>query len=54
MATSAKATIDDLHRVEGKADHSGDREPRVFRRGETADAEAAVPGWQFAVDELFE
>jgi Uma2 family endonuclease len=29
-------------------------EPRVFRRGEIADAEPALPGWTFAVDELFE
>ncbi|HEX6036844.1 MAG TPA: Uma2 family endonuclease [Longimicrobium sp.] len=27
--------------------------PSVFRRGETADAEPAVPGWRFAVDDLF-
>ena len=27
--------------------------PRVFHRGETADAEPAVPGWTIAVDELF-
>ena len=27
--------------------------PDVYRRGETADAEPAVPGWRFAVDELF-
>ena len=27
--------------------------PVVFRRGETADAEPAVPGWRFPVDELF-
>mgnify|MGYP002777129773 CR=1 FL=1 len=27
--------------------------PTVFRRGETADAEPAVPGWRFPVDELF-
>jgi Uma2 family endonuclease len=26
----------------------------VFRRGETADAEPAVPGWRMPVDELFE
>ncbi|HEU4391077.1 MAG TPA: Uma2 family endonuclease [Blastocatellia bacterium] len=26
---------------------------RVFRRGETADAEPALPGWQFSVDDLF-
>ena len=29
-------------------------EPRVFRRGEIADAEPALPGWRMAVDELFE
>lgn len=28
--------------------------PQVFRRGETADAEPAVSGWLFPVDELFE
>jgi Uma2 family endonuclease len=29
-------------------------QPRVFRRGETATAELAVPGWSMAVSELFE
>lgn len=29
-------------------------QPIIFRRGETADAEPAVPGWKFLVDELFE
>jgi Uma2 family endonuclease len=29
-------------------------EPRVFRRGEIADAEPALSGWTFPVDELFE
>jgi len=28
--------------------------PVVFRRGEQADAEPAVPGWRMTVDELFE
>ena len=28
--------------------------PVIFRRGEIADAEPAVPGWRMAVDELFE
>jgi Uma2 family endonuclease len=28
--------------------------PRVYRRGEVAEAEPAVPGWTFPVDELFE
>ena len=27
--------------------------PAVFRRGQMADAEPAVPGWRFAVDDLF-
>ena len=27
--------------------------PRVFRRGDIADAEPAVPGWRMPVDELF-
>jgi Uma2 family endonuclease len=27
--------------------------PAVYRRGETAEAEPALPGWQFSVDELF-
>lgn len=27
--------------------------PDVYRRGETAEAEPAVPGWRFPVDELF-
>lgn len=26
--------------------------PQIFRRGEVADAEPAVPGWRFEVDEL--
>jgi len=32
----------------------GSAEPAVFRRGELAHAEPAVPGWRFRVDELFE
>jgi Uma2 family endonuclease len=27
--------------------------PKVYHRGETAEAEPAVPGWTFPVDELF-
>ena len=27
--------------------------PRIFRRGEVADAEPAVPGWTMPVDDLF-
>jgi Uma2 family endonuclease len=34
--------------------HADDPEnPVVFHRGEIADAEPAVPGWRFPVDELF-
>ena len=29
-------------------------EPRIYRRGERAEAEPAVPGWSMAVDDLFE
>ena len=29
-------------------------QPHIFRRGETADAEPAVPGWAMPVDALFE
>ena len=29
-------------------------EPTIYRRGQTAEAEPAVPGWRMAVDELFE
>jgi Uma2 family endonuclease len=28
--------------------------PAIYRRGETAEAEPAVPGWKFSVDELFD
>jgi Uma2 family endonuclease len=28
--------------------------PTIYHRGETAEAEPAVPGWQMAVDDLFE
>jgi Uma2 family endonuclease len=29
-------------------------EPTIYRRGEMAEAEPAVPGWKMPVDELFE
>jgi Uma2 family endonuclease len=29
-------------------------QPAIFRRGQMADAEPAVPGWRVAVDELFD
>jgi len=37
-----------------KSDKATDPEtPVIYRRGEMADAEPAVPGWRMAVDELF-
>jgi Uma2 family endonuclease len=34
--------------------HADDPErPKIFRRGESADAEPAVPGWSMPVDDLF-
>ncbi|MGI8670464.1 MAG: Uma2 family endonuclease, partial [Aridibacter sp.] len=29
-------------------------EPKIYKRGEIADAEPALPGWKMPVDELFE
>ncbi len=29
-------------------------QPRIYRRGETANAEPALPGWAMAVDDLFQ
>ena len=33
---------------------SDPEQPVIFRRGDMADAEPAVPGWQMAVNNLFE
>ncbi len=33
---------------------AGVSEPRVYRRGDRAEAEPALPGWTMAVDDLFE
>ena len=32
----------------------GEPQPTAYRRGQTAEAEPAVPGWRMPVDELFE
>jgi Uma2 family endonuclease len=37
-----------------RAYREGAAEPRIFLRGQIADAEPALPGWTFPVDELFE
>ncbi|HTG17414.1 MAG TPA: Uma2 family endonuclease [Blastocatellia bacterium] len=34
-------------------DANSPKTPRIFRRGDIADAEPAVPGWRMSVDELF-
>ena len=41
---------DQLIRVYRTGDPSN---PAIYRRGDTAEAEPAVPGWRIAVDELF-
>jgi Uma2 family endonuclease len=33
--------------------HTEPNKPDVFRRGDVADAEPAVPGWQMKVEEIF-
>ena len=68
-ATMAKtATLEDLARVSGKivwdvdllslevvrAYHASDPDkPLIYRRGDSANAEPAVPGWSVSVDEMF-
>jgi Uma2 family endonuclease len=42
---------DDIVRVYRAANPD---QPTIYRRNETAEAEPAVPGWKFAVNELFE
>jgi len=37
--------------VSSRTSRSG-QEPRLFRRGEVADAEPALPGWSMPVDDL--
>jgi Uma2 family endonuclease len=36
-----------------RAYRSADSEPVIFRRGDVADAEPALPGWRFRTDDLF-
>ncbi|HYW14204.1 MAG TPA: hypothetical protein VE871_19720, partial [Longimicrobium sp.] len=46
--------VDMLREGWTRAYHAGDPEnPIVFCRGAIADAEPALPGWRFKVDELF-
>ena len=32
---------------------AGEKEPTIYRRGQIAEAEPAVPGWTISVDDLF-
>jgi hypothetical protein len=33
--------------------HDSPDQPTIYHRGEVAEADPAVPGWQFPVDDLF-
>jgi Uma2 family endonuclease len=46
--------VDLLNRVIKSYHEDNSDRPVVFRRGEIADAEPALPGWRFPVDNLFE
>lgn len=47
--------VDAIHEGWIRSYHADDPEnPVVFHRGEVADAEPAMPGWRFPVDELFD
>ncbi len=46
--------VDLLGRDVVRVFRSGRTEPTIYRRGEIAEAEPAVPGWRMPVDELFE
>ncbi len=52
--TAAVWDVDLLSPDAIRAHRPGELPPRIFRRGEIADAEPALPGWRFPVDELFE
>lgn len=45
--------VDPLAEIIRMYRHTNPAEPVVFRRGDIADAEPAVPGWRIAVDEVF-
>ncbi len=45
--------VDPLAKTVARYHAAAPAQPRVFRSGEIADAEPAVPGWRLAVDEIF-
>jgi len=61
MSTKVEATIEDLYKVEGKAELvNGEivemplpETATIYRKQQIAEAEPAVPGWTMAVDGLF-
>ena len=60
MATQASTAelVAALWRIDGKAEIVGGEivlmSPTVYRRGDLAEAEPALPGWTFPVDEIFD
>jgi len=63
-AVSVEELIDRLYRVVWDDDvlkeevvrvyrRDDPKNPAIYRRGEIADAEPAVPGWRFPVNEMF-
>ena len=63
-AVSVEELIDRLYRVVWDVDvlkeevvrvyrRDDPKYPAIYRRGEIADAEPAVPGWRFPVNEMF-
>ena len=53
MSTKTEATVEDLYKVEGKAELVNGEIILPYARGETAEAETALPGWTMPVDDLF-
>ena len=45
--------VDSLHEVVSCYRATDPLTPTIFRRGDTADAEPAVPGWRLSVDAIF-
>jgi len=46
--------VDPIAETIAKYTHDAPDTPAIFKRGDIADAEPAVPGWRMAVDEVFD
>jgi hypothetical protein len=57
MPTKREPTVEDLYNVREECVRvhraSDPAKPTLYRRGEMAEAEPAVPGWTFTVNDLF-